>query len=90
MEKKPADTIDPATHEFVVPTKKIVTMEDLEKFKSSSTVKEIVTFVVELQKSVERKSNNDVKQKDVRRFIYSRLSRFLCRSTRCSRTCPVT
>lgn len=57
--------INCATHEFKVPTKTLVTMEDLEKFKTSSTFKEIITFVAELQKSVERKANTDIKPSDV-------------------------
>ena len=61
--------INPATHTFAVPTKTLATPEDLEKFKTSQALKEIVTFVVELQKSVERKSNQDVKQKDVNSIL---------------------
>ncbi len=66
MEAKTLPVIDPATHTFVIPTKRLVTMEDLEKFKASSTMKDIMTFVRELQKSVERKTNLDFKQKEVR------------------------
>ena len=38
---------------FVQPTKKIITDEDLEKFKKSKCFIEIMNFIMELQKSVE-------------------------------------
>jgi len=57
--------IDPATYTFTIPTKTLVTMEDLEKFKTSNAFKEIVTFIVELQESVECKANSDVKSSPI-------------------------
>lgn len=57
--------INPATHEFVVPTKTLVTVEDLEKFKASGAFKEIVSFIIALQKSIERKTNLDVQPTEV-------------------------
>jgi serine/threonine-protein phosphatase 2A activator len=57
--------IDPATHTFTIPTKTLVTMEDLEKFKTSNAFKEIITFVAELQASVEHKANSEVKSSSV-------------------------
>lgn len=53
--------IDPATHHFTIPTKTLVTMEDLAKFKTSHAFKEIISFIAELQMSVEHMANSDVK-----------------------------
>ena len=57
--------INVATHEFTIPAKTLVTLDDLEKFKSSNAFKEIISFIAALQKSVEKKSNADVVQKEV-------------------------
>eukprot|EP00826_Nyctotherus_ovalis_P065183 TRINITY_DN9576_c0_g1_i6.p1 TRINITY_DN9576_c0_g1~~TRINITY_DN9576_c0_g1_i6.p1 ORF type:complete len:315 (+),score=117.21 TRINITY_DN9576_c0_g1_i6:189-1133(+) len=57
--------INPATHTFTVPTKTLVTMEDLAKFRTSNAFKEIVAFIVDLQASVEHKANSDVKSSPV-------------------------
>ncbi len=65
MEPATLPVINCATHPFTVPKKTLVTLEDLEKFKTSSAFKEIITFIIDLQKSVERKSNIDVKPVEI-------------------------
>ena len=57
--------VDPATHKFTIPTKTLVSMEDLAKFKTSKTFKQIITFIAELQKSVEGKANHDIKSSEI-------------------------
>jgi len=46
-------TVNPAEHEFKVPVKKIMEGDTLKEFQESDTYKEILTFVVALQKSVQ-------------------------------------
>lgn len=43
-------TVDPATHEFKVPVKKIMEGDTLKEFQESDTYKDILTFIVALQK----------------------------------------
>ena len=71
MEPAASAVINCETHSFTVPKKTLVTLEDLEKFKTSSTFKEIIAFITNLQKSVERKANTDVVQVEVLKPIDS-------------------
>ena len=49
---------DWSQHKFILPTKQIITPEDVERFKKTKIFAQFMTFIQELQKSVESKSKS--------------------------------
>lgn len=58
MEIKPVSK-NWSEHKFVLPKKAIITPEDIEIFKKTKTFHNFMTFIQELQKSVESKSYSE-------------------------------
>jgi hypothetical protein len=69
MEPTPISIVDPATHEFVVPTKNITDPALVEEFKVSVCYKEYMTFVMGCQGAVKGLKISDVEMSAVSLFL---------------------
>ena len=77
LEMESFDTIDPSTHSFKVPEKKILESDNLKEFQASDVYKYLLEFIIKLQASVKGTTMTATECPEWLKPLYDVLGRFI-------------